>query len=475
MRIDGILAEGFSVNEQPSRRAFLSTGAAWAGAAALSATSYQRVLGANERVGLGLIGFGLIGKQHVRTFKDQPDAEFRAVAEVHAGRLAEARACIGGGVQGHGDFRKLLDDKALQAVLVATPDHWHALMTMLACAASKDVYVEKPLTLFVREGDWMLAVAERTRRIVQCGTQQRSGKHYQRARELIRSGHIGKVTSVCMLSVRNVFPGFGRPADQSPPGELTWDMWLGPAPARPYNPNRCLYHFRWFWDYSGGQMTNLGAHHLDIVDWYLGLEQLKSVAAIGGRYALEDNGETPDVQDAVFDCDRYMAAFTMRECSLGSSPGFGLEFFGTRGSLGVSRSGFRVVADSDVPPTNLIPGVREGHPAGGPKWIDDSQPRKARTEALEDRSGSSDAQYQLHARDFLDCVKSRRKPISDLASGQRVAVACHLANLSMRLGRSLRWDSTKQAIIGDEEANRALVRPYRPPWDRELKALGVGS
>jgi predicted dehydrogenase len=457
-----------------NRRSFLTSSAAWAGAAALSAARYQRVLGANERVGIGLIGFGLIGKQHVHTFKKQPDADLVAVAEVHGGRLAEAKERIGSAVQNYADFRALLENKNIHAVIVATPDHWHALMTMLACAAGKDVYVEKPLTLFVREGEWMRAVAERTKGIVQAGTQQRSGKHYQRARELIRNGHIGKVIAVRMHSVRNIFPGFGAPPNQNPPRELDWDLWLGPAPARPYNPNRCLYHFRWFWDYSGGQMTNLGAHHLDIVDWCLGLDGLKNASAVGGRYALQDNGETPDVQDVVFDCDRFAASFTMRECSWGSSPAFSLEFFGTCGSLGISRSGFRVLPDADVPPVNLIPGVREGHPVGGPKWVDDSPPRKTRTEAIEDRSGSSEAQYDAHARNFLDCVKSRKQPISDLASAQRVAVACHLANLSMRLGRLLRWDGKSKSVLGDDEANRALVRPYRSPWDKELKALGVG-
>src|SRR5262249_43552001 len=155
------------------------------------------------------------------------------------------------------------------------------------------------------------------------------------------------------------------------------------------NPNRCLYHFRWFWDYSGGQMTNLGAHHLDIVDWYLGLDDLKSVSSVGGRFALEDNGETPDVQDTVWDCGRFVASYTMRECAQGTNVGmeqaFGLEFFGTRGSLGINRSGFRVLADSDVPPVSQIPGIRTGHPAGGPRW-DGTVTRKPRTEPMEDKS-----------------------------------------------------------------------------------------
>src|SRR5205823_6564698 len=187
-------------------------------------------------------------KRHVLDFQAQPDVRMSAVAEVHRGRLEEARTTIGGSVKAHGDFRKLLDDREVDAVVVSTPDHWHALMTMLACAAGKDVYVEKPLTLFVREGRWMVDVARRHQRVVQVGTQQRSGPHYQRARELIRRGRLGELVSVQCNYFRNVTPGFGNPPDGNPPPELDYEMWLGPAPQRPYNPNRAIYHFRWFWD-----------------------------------------------------------------------------------------------------------------------------------------------------------------------------------------------------------------------------------
>src|SRR6266851_7318571 len=168
-----------------NRREFVQTGAA----AVLTAAAYGRVVGANDRIGVGFIGYGLIGKRHVLDFQAQPDVRPVAVAEVHRGRLDEARSTIGGSVKAQKDFRKLLDDRRIDAVVISTPDHWHALMTMLACAAGKDVYVEKPLTLFVREGRWMVQVAERQRRVVQVGTQQRSGRHYQRARELIQNGH----------------------------------------------------------------------------------------------------------------------------------------------------------------------------------------------------------------------------------------------------------------------------------------------
>jgi predicted dehydrogenase len=374
---------------------------------------------------------------------------------------------------GYADYRKLLDDKNVDAVVVATPDHWHTLVALSACAAGKDVYVEKPMTLFVREGRWLIDAAARHKRVIQVGTQQRSGLHYQKARDLIRGGHIGKVVSVRMANTRNIGDGFGSPPDGEPPADLDYDRWLGPAPARNYNPHRGLYHFRWFWDYAGGQMTNLGAHHLDIVDWVLGLDTLRVVTSVGGRFALTDNGETPDTQDAIFACDGYTAAFTMRECAAGPRPEYNLEFVGTKGTLGVTRSGFAVYAEADVPPENQVPGVRDGHPAGGPRPVAVAGPRPPRTAAMTDRSGSSAEQYRNHARDFLDGIKSRKTPISDVASGHRVAVACHLANLSLRLGRSLRWDAKAETIPGDAEAKSHLVRPYRRPWDRELRALGV--
>jgi predicted dehydrogenase len=452
------------------RRAFVRGGAA----ALLTAAAYERVHGANERVGVGFIGYGLIGKRHVLDFKEQPDVNIVAVAEVHRGRLDEAKSLIGGPVRGHGDFRKLLDDRHVDTVVVSTPDHWHALMTMMACAAGKDVYVEKPLTLFVREGRWMIDVAHRHRRVVQVGTQQRSGAHYQKARDLIRNGHLGTISSVRMQAFRNIMPGYGRPADGEPPRELDWDLWLGPAPARRYNPNRAIYHFRWFWDYSGGQMTNLGQHALDVVYWCLGVKGPRSVSSAGGRFSLQDNGETPDTQDALFEHAGWTAVWSHREASRGPVGAAPLEFFGPRGSLAISRKGFVVTADRKVPPENTVPKFTGAHPVGGPAAVKDEGPPRFWTTPITDRSGDGREQFRQHVRNFLDCIKSRKEPVSDLESGHRVATACHLTNLSLRLGRRLRWDADREAIVGDPEAAKLLVRPYRAPWDAELKALGVG-
>lgn len=441
---------------------------------ALAAThvAARSAVAANDKINVGFIGYGLIGKRHVLDFRDQPDVNIVAVAECHAGRLNEAKSLIGGSCQGYSDFRKLLDDKQIDAVVISTPDHWHAPMTILACAAGKDVYVEKPLTLFPREGRWMIDVAKRHQRVVEVGTQQRSGPHYAMARELIQSGHIGKVVSVRMQSYRNIMPGFGRPADSDPPPELDWDMFLGPAPQRPYNRNRGIYHFRWFWDYSGGQMTNLGQHSLDIVDWILGPLEAQSVSSVGGRFALDDNGETPDTQDAVFQLPGFTASWSHREASLGETAGSAFVFCGTKGSLSLSRSGFRVTPDNIGRPEDAVPQFTTGgQPIGGVARSAKSADRKAWTTAVSDTSGDTYDQFRRHVRNFLDCIKSRQPPTSDLESGHRVSTLCHLANLSLRLGRGLAWNAKEETLRGDDEAAKMLERPYRAPWDRELAAV----
>ena len=264
-------------------------------------------------------------------------------------------------------------------------------------------------------------------------------------------------------------PGFGRTPESAPPPELDYDMWLGPAPARPYTRHRSLYHFRWFWDYSGGQMTNLGAHELDIVHWVMQVNGARAVSSSGGRFALEDDGETPDTQDALFEYPGFSVNVSIREASAGrrSSEG-GFEFYGTKGMLSLSRNGYEVIPDLREPPENQIPAW--SHPAGHPTRTE-AKPEPW-TEPLK-MAGSSDEQMALHQRNFLDCVKSRQQPIAGVEDGHRVAVACHLANLSLRLGRKLKWNADTEQIEGDPEANALLVRPYRKPWDQVLRSVGI--
>jgi predicted dehydrogenase len=436
--------------------------------ASLTAASYKRILGANDRVGVGFIGFGLIGGRHVYDFKNQKDADLVALSDTYQPRLEQGVQTLGPQAKGYSDFRKLLDDKNVQAVVVSTPDHWHALMSIMACAAGKDVYVEKPLTVFQKEGQWMMQAAKKYNRLIQVGTQQRSGRHYQKARQLMRDGYLGRVHSIRSASFRNVMPGFGAPADVAAPSELDYEMWLGPAPKRPYNKQRSLYHFRWFWDYSGGQMTNLGMHSLDIVQWVLGAKWPTTVVSTGGRYVLEDNGETPDTQDTIVEFDKCSFVWSHREASAGDK-GLtrSLEFHGPKGTLYIGRQGFDIVPDLKQPPENSIP-VFRGHPSGGPQ----------RQEVAKDywcepmkMAGTEDEQFDNHVRNFLDCIKTRQQPIANVEEGHQVATTCHLANISLRVGRKLRWDGVKEEVIGDAEANQLLSRPYRKPWDQVLKSL----
>ena len=454
-----------------SRRKFVTTTTL-----GLTALSASRVFGANERINVGLIGFGLIGRFHLAALKAQPDVQVTAVSDAHQGRLEQGAEMAGGQAAKYRDFRKLIADKNVDAVYVATPDHWHALMTMLACDAGKDVYVEKPLTLFVREGRWMLEVAKRTKRVVQVGTQNRSGPPFQKARELIRQGRLGQLVSASNNNSRNVMPGFGNPPDGPPPPELDYDMWLGPAPKRPYNPNRSIYHFRWFWDYSGGQATNLGQHSLDLVHWMLGVRAPKSVYSLGGRWFLKDNCEVPDTQDVIMEYPGFNVTCQYREATAGKTGlGMGgLTFYGTYGYLPISRRGFELNPDAKVNPNNVVAGILgvKGHPVGGPQ-LEPDETGKFWTEPAKDDSGDAIKDYARHARNFLDCVKSRGQPLSDLESGHQVVTACHLSNLSLRLGRKLVWDAEKEEVVGDREANHMLTRPYRAPWDAELNALRV--
>ncbi len=443
-----------------SRRTFLGS---------LTAASYSRILGANERVRIGLVGYGLIGAFHAGTFKKQPDADLAAVCDVYQPRVDAGVAACGGAAKGYRDFRRMLENKDLDAVIVATPDHWHALITIMACAAGKDVYVEKPMTLFVKEGRWMVNAARRYQRVVQVGTQGRSGTHIPEVISLFNAQHVGKIHSVHIGTARNIMPGFGAPPDGAPPAGLDYDLWLGPAPRRPYNPHRALYHFRWFWDYSGGQMTNLGAHDLDFVYLLMKTRGPSSVFSTGGRFALtNDNGETPDTQDAILHYPGFTVTISVREACAGRRQGSGTEFFGTKGSITVGRGGYQVYADTRVAPEKLIPpwSSPPGHPR--PAELKPQPWTEAR------KAGGEEEPMNIHARNFLDCIKSRKRPNADVEEGHLVATACHLANISLRLGgRTLRWDAEKEQIVGDSEANRWLERPYRKPWDAVLKGLGV--
>ena len=424
-----------------NRRDLIRTSIAMGAASALSAT---RVWGANDRVRMGLIGSGGRGCQDWGTFLQQPEVDPVAVCDVYGPFREKGIALTQNRAQGYGDFRRVLERKDIDAVIVATPDHWHALITIAACEAGKDVYCEKPLSLTVLEGRKMVEAARRNKRVVQAGSQQRSGPHYAQAVKIIQDGGIGEVHRIRAGMQRNIYPGL-KPTEMangiSP--DLDWDMWLGPAPKREFDPFRCIYNFRWFWDYSGGQMTNWGAHHLDIARWIVGADGPTEVSGFGGRYALTDGGETPDVQEVTYQFPKVVVTWTSSEVATGKP--FTLDIFGSKGTLTLLRSGFQV-----TPEMAAVPGTKQ---------------RKPMIEPLSSTGGDLTGTLNTsHARNFLDCVKNRQKPNADVEEGHRTAVMCHLGNISMRLGRSIRWDSASEQAIGDPEANHALSRQYRGPW-----------
>ena len=415
-----------------TRRRFLQTTAAASAAIAAPYFVPARAFGANERVITGAIGVKNRGgqRQNLKDFR----TNCVAVCDVDANVAAQAAKFVeegGNKCDIYGDYRQLLDRKDIDAVVISTPDHWHALMTIDACRAGKDVFCEKPLTLFVAEGRKMVEVARETGRIVQTGSQQRSDARFRQACQLVQSGALGKVQQVLVGLPKPNHPEKYVP-DSPPPSELNYDLWLGPAPERPYNVNRVHYNFRFFWDYSGGQMTNFGAHHLDIAQWALGMDESGPISA-EGTATYPDDLRLCEVSQT---CRVTLTYANGVQVIVGQQqndiPG-GCTFIGERGRMFVDRG---KITASD-------PEILKFEPAG---------------ESV--RLYSSDD----HAKNWLECIKSRELPICDVEIGHRSATVCHLANMAVRLGRKVEWDPVKEQPINDAEAAAMANRPYREPW-----------
>jgi len=407
---------------------------ALSGRPAAAQQAASRSPGPNDKIVLGFIGTGGQGRGLMGVFSQFPDVEIAAVCDVYEPHLKQALQKTASRADAYRDYRRLLDRKDIDAVVIATPDHWHALTTIHACQAGKDVYVEKPLTLAIAEGRAMVRAARRYDRVVQVGLQQRGGEHFQKAVEIVSSGQLGKITFVETWNFGNETPnGIGNPPDGDPPEGLDWDMWLGPAPKVPYNPNRCIYNFRWFWDYSGGKLTDWGTHLIDVVQWAMGVEGPVAVSASGGKLAVKDNRETPDTLEVAYEYPGFVLTYTYRGANGHpmDSRGYGIQFYGSNGTLFVDRGGFELM------------------------------PEAGRTEAI--RSGGS-AQSEPHARNFLDCIRSRQRSSCDVEIGHRSTSAPHLGNIALWTGRKIRWDAKAERIIGDEAADKRLSRPYRKPW-----------
>jgi predicted dehydrogenase len=422
------------------RRAFVKTASMAVAAGPLS----RSVLGANDRIVVGMIGVGGMGRSNLGAVMRSPGVAVAAVCDVNQVNLQRALEMAGGAAESYGDFRKLLERKDIDAVMVSTPDHWHALPTIYACQAGKDVYVEKPLALTIDEQQRMVKAAREHQRVVQMGTQQRSGRHFQRAVELVRSGAIGGITSVRTWNYENRAPqGIGYPPDGDPPATLDWDMWLGPAPRVPFNLNRASGSFRWFWDYSGGKLTDWGTHLIDIVQWAMDVDGPVSATAMGGKFRLKDNRETPDTMEVNYQYPNFVLTYSYRECNARGIHGrdYGIEFYGTEGSLLVDRGGFEV-----------IPEYRR---VEGNEMV-------ARVPAS--RSGSSD-QHGAHVRNWLECIRSRELPISDVRAGHTTTTTSHLGNIAFRTRQKVEWDPVEEKLVNPTPEAAALVsREYRAPW-----------
>ncbi|MFQ5504838.1 MAG: Gfo/Idh/MocA family protein [Planctomycetota bacterium] len=405
-----------------SRRDFLLAAGC---SVALPRLASARGYPANERIGLGLIGVGgLGGGFHLPKVLRIEDLEVLAVADVDAEHLDKAVAKTGGRASGYRDYRRILERSDIDAVLIATPDHWHALCAVHAMEAGKDVYCEKPLALTIKEGRAIARAARSSGRVFQTGTQQRSDRRFRRASELVRNGRLGSLEEVRV--VLGKAPTSAWVADSEAPACLDWNFWLGPAPLVPYNRKRCHYTFRWFLDYSGGKMTDWGAHHLDIVQWALGTE-------LGGPVRVEASGVFPadNFYETAVDFDvRYEYANGVRVRVAGSGRN-GVTFRGSAGELFVSRSEIRAtpaeILDSEAGPIRLY-------------------------------------ESRDHHRNWIDCIRSRRPPVSDAEIGHRSATVCHLGNIAMALGRKLVWDPAAERFPEDEAANRLLHKPMRSPW-----------
>jgi predicted dehydrogenase len=444
----------------PLNRRDFGKGVIAAGAlASLPATA--RPFAANDRVRLGWIGVGNRGDQLLDAFLPHKDCEVVAICDVYEPYLDPANKKAGGKATLYHDYRKLLEHKGLDAVVSATPDHWHALQFIDACKAEKDVYCEKPLSLTISEGRRRVETAKATNRITQVGLHRRSAPFVIEAVKLIRDGAIGDVTVAKAYHLRNESPmGIGNPKDCDPPAGLDWDLWLGPAAKVAFNPNRCLYKFRWFWEYSGGQLTNFGTHYLDVIQWALAQDAPKSICAMGGKFVIEDNREIPDTMEAVWEYDRCLVTFSQfnANAAFGNVRGWELEFRGTKGTMLLYEGkGYEIIPENirtqEMPA--LSPLKREENKAQG-KMI-----KQARA-ALVSKEGSADTTH--HARNFLDCVKARTETHCPVETGHRSSSATLLARIALMRKKLLQWDPKAERFTNDEEANKLLGYQYREPW-----------
>ena len=434
-----------TMNHPISRRTFNKTTAA-AATAAFTAASVSRVYGANERIRVGCIGVANRGRQVMTAFLAHKDMEIVALCDVDKAALARAGKKLDGKADTCGDFRKIVGRKDVDAVMIATPDHWHAIQTVDACDAGKDVYVEKPLSVTIHEGRRMVEAARRNNRVVQVGTQRRSSPVYENGVDFLSDGKLGQVTIARAFRLSNMYPGgIGHAKPTDPPADLDWDMWLGPRPQRPYQANIAPYKFRW-WQLYSSQMGNWGVHYFDAIRWLTGDLAPSSVCAMGGRFAVDDDRTIPDTMEVTFEMPRGgLIVFGQYEASGNRAFTSGeVELRGTQGTFRIDPRGY--VVDPE---------------RGG--QFQDPKPRMKPVNYTADGKNNANLTV-MHARNFLDCIKSRNKPKADVETGHRSTSFSLMANISLALGKRLNWDAKAERFTNSDEANAMLHYEYRKPW-----------
>lgn len=400
--------------------------------------SYLKKVAPSDRIRMAHIGVGGMGNTHMQWFSKLPEAEIVALCDVDKTHLNESLKSLsslqpGKKVKGYHDFRRILDRKDIDVITCATPDHWHAQVAILAFQAGKDVYGEKPLSYDVKEGQLMLENMTKYNRIFQLGTQIHAGENYHRITEIIQAGSIGRVHTIRLW--KNAFsPGLGHPESSKPPKELNWNMWLGVAPEVDYIPERCHFSFRYFLDYSGGVFADFWCHIADIAFWATRPKGLKSVIAHGEH--TDGIADAPKWLDADFEFDGLNLHWTTKPPDVPGAKerNIGAFFEGTEGTL---------ICDYETREINI----------NGESFSD--MPDIPVT--LRRSPG--------HQQNFLDAVKSRKQPESNLAYARKMTLPMHLAIISWRLKRKLTWDDIEEKFIGDEEANALLLRTYRNKWN----------
>jgi predicted dehydrogenase len=417
---------------------------------------------ASDRIQVGMIGVGNFGAANLQAFARNPDVDVVAICDVFEPGVEKGVDLAGGKAKRYRDYRRLLENRDLQAVVITTPEHWHAIMCIDACEAGKDVYVEKPASHHIRDGRLMVEAARRNDRIVQVGTQQRSGAHFQRAVRYVQEGRIG---AVHYASVWNHSPMADprRSVSGGPPPDLDWELWLGPAPKLPYeevwNVGR-----RGYWDFWGGMATEWGSHLVDIVLWAMKVQGPLSTVAAGGRF-FRQWSQIPDTLEVIHEYPRFLFQHSIlnhNTFGLNGSPGaarfgsYGIQFHGTRGTLFIDRGGFRII------PQALR--REEANQPPPPPTTDSREPGFYYTTEIFAEESDSSVQHAPHVRNFLDSVKSRKRPAADIEAAHYANTVCRLGNISYRVGRRLRWDSPTERVMDDPEANELAIGTYRPPW-----------